>query len=93
LDNGTLYPWRHPEKNSRFDGRVGNGMEMVGTDPYGTVLRYKQVWIFRRSQAVMNKSKIGVRVLLHRARRRLAERIESLAEEDRSGVWIPQRPL
>lgn len=95
VDNGTLLSVADtPEKTAAsMDWVWETAMEMG--EPIHTILwlRYKQDMDISQIAAVMNKSKIGVRVLLHRARRRLAERIESLAEEDRSGVWIPQRPF
>ncbi len=48
-------------------------------------LRYKQQMDVSDIAQIMNKSAISVRVQLHRARRRLAERIETLAANDAAG--------
>lgn len=55
--------------------------EQIG-DSVHTVLwlRYKQEMEIADIAKIMNRSQIGVRVLLHRARRKLAERIQHAAE-------------
>ena len=60
----------------------------MGTDVYTVLwLRYKQSMEISEIARVMKKTTIGVRVLLHRSRRRLAERIETLAANDTGGQW------
>jgi len=95
VDNGALssVTANTEEATAPMDWLWDAALEMG--EPIHTVLwlRYKQDLDISQIAQVMNKTKIGVRVLLHRARRRLAERIESLAEEDRAGAWMPPRPL
>lgn len=95
VDNGALLSVidNTEEATASMDWLWDATLEMG--EPIHTVLwlRYKQDMDISQIAQVMNKTKIGVRVLLHRARRRLAERIESLAEEDRTGAWMPRRPL
>lgn len=62
--------------------------EQMGQDVHSALwLRYKQDLEIADIARVMNKTQIGVRVLLHRARRRLAERVETLAANDTGGQW------
>ena len=57
-------------------------------------LRYKQDMNILEIASVMKKTKIGVRVLLHRARRRLAERINTrAAANDPQSNWARCRPV
>jgi RNA polymerase sigma-70 factor (ECF subfamily) len=66
----------------------------LGTDGHTVLwLRYKQDMEMGEIARVMKKTKIGVRVLLYRARRRLAERVETLAEKDRREFPLLRRPV
>lgn len=60
----------------------------MGTEVHTALwLRYKEEMEIADIARVMKKTQIGVRVLLHRARRRLAERVETLAANDTGGQW------
>lgn len=66
----------------------------MGTDIHTVLwLRYKQELNIGDIATVMRKTKVGVRVLLHRARRRLAERIETRAANDPLGDWAQCLPV
>lgn len=55
-------------------------------------LRYKEQMDIPDIARVMNKNKLSVRVLLHRARRRLAERLAETVPDEDIQYWIQSGP-
>ena len=79
LDSDTLaaMPAADPVAPATQADRLWELAKEMGTDVHTVLwLRYKQDMEMGEIARVMKKTKIGVRVLLCRARRRLAERVE-----------------
>lgn len=68
--------------------------EQMGDEVHTVLwLRYKQDMEIAEIAGILRKTQIGVRVLLHRARRRLAERLEARAENDPHADWTPPEQI
>lgn len=78
------------EKKSNVQNKwIWRAAGQLGADSFTALwLRYKQEMTTEEISHIMNKTKIMVRVLLHRARKRLAKQIEENSEFARNSQWI-----
>ena len=92
-DDTILHAAGEPDDDNPMDW-LWAVAEKMGDDLHTVLwLRYKQELEIAEIADVMQKTQIGVRVLLHRARRRLAERLRQLAENHPQLNWTPPERL